>query len=30
MRRSKEAGFRVHLVKPVDADALMETIESIE
>jgi CheY-like chemotaxis protein len=30
MRRSKEAGFAVHLIKPVDADLLMETIGSIE
>jgi signal transduction histidine kinase/CheY-like chemotaxis protein len=30
MRRSKDAGFAVHLVKPVDADLLMETIEGIE
>jgi CheY-like chemotaxis protein len=30
MRRSKEAGFAVHLVKPVDAGLLLETIGSIE
>jgi signal transduction histidine kinase len=30
MRRSKEAGFAVHLIKPIDADLLMETIGSIE
>jgi signal transduction histidine kinase len=30
MRRSKDAGFAVHLIKPVDADLLMETIGSIE
>ena len=30
MRRTKAAGFAVHLVKPVDADLLIETIESIE
>lgn len=29
LRRSKEAGFSVHLVKPVDADLLMETIAGL-
>jgi CheY-like chemotaxis protein len=28
-RRSEEAGFSVHLVKPVDADALVETIDEL-
>jgi CheY-like chemotaxis protein/anti-sigma regulatory factor (Ser/Thr protein kinase) len=29
MRRSKEAGFSAHLVKPADADALIETIAAL-
>lgn len=29
MRRSKEAGFSAHLVKPVDVDLLLETIASV-
>ena len=29
LRRSKEAGFSVHLVKPVDADLLLETIAGL-
>ena len=29
LRRSKEAGFSAHLVKPADADALIETIAAL-
>jgi len=29
MRRSKDAGFSAHLVKPADADALIETIAAL-
>lgn len=29
VRRSKEAGFAAHLVKPVDAEVLMETVAAI-
>jgi CheY-like chemotaxis protein len=29
-RRSREAGFNVHLVKPVDLDAFLEVLKSIE
>jgi signal transduction histidine kinase len=29
MRRSKEAGFSAHLIKPADADALIESIEGL-
>jgi two-component system CheB/CheR fusion protein len=29
MRRSQEAGFSVHLTKPVDADALVQAVDSI-
>lgn len=29
MRRTKEAGFSAHLVKPADADALIETIAAL-
>jgi signal transduction histidine kinase len=29
MRRSKEAGFSAHLIKPADADVLIETISEI-
>jgi CheY-like chemotaxis protein len=29
MRRSKEAGFSAHLIKPVDANALIETIAAL-
>jgi signal transduction histidine kinase len=29
MRRSKEAGFSAHLIKPADADALIETIAAL-
>ena len=29
MRRSKEAGFSAHLVKPADADALIDTIAAL-
>ena len=29
MRRSQEAGFSVHLTKPVDADALVQAVDSM-
>ena len=29
MRRTKEAGFNAHLVKPVEVDLLLETIASL-
>ena len=28
-RRSKEAGFSAHLIKPVDVDALMESVAAV-
>ena len=29
VKRSSEAGFSAHLVKPVDAEALLETVEGL-